>query len=155
MAEGLGEITATLDRLGQASEEAVKAAGRKIGEAGRRELIVEAGRVFGADRRFSGARGSRTAGGQAGASYKAGPDRVVIYPTGDPWYIFLKGRGRSNIAPKRKRALRTPYGARRRVHGGRLAPRPPSLLDPPAERTATAAAKILADTIIETAARTL
>lgn len=154
MAEGLGQITAFLGDLQKAQDEAIRKAGQEIGAAGRQEVLLLASELFGPDRKFSGARGSKTAGRAASASYRAFPDRVEIYPSGDPFYIFLKGRGRSNIAPKhrargrRRAAVKTPWGAFRRVHGGRLAPRPPSILDPAEQKTATRAAKLLADAVV-------
>lgn len=154
MAEGFAQVTELVGDVQKATEEALRLAGNAIGQAGRLEVLALAVQLFGADRKFSGARGSRTAGGRATASYLAFPDRVEVYPSGDPFYIFLKGRGRSNISPKgakrgkRRAALKTPYGAFRRVHGGRMAPRPPSILDPAERRTAEKATQIIADTII-------
>jgi len=138
MAEGLAELRATLDKATGALEAAQKQAGKEIGYLGREEVNRAAERLFGGDRRFSGAKGpprSKTAGKQATVTFRVFSDRVEVYPSGDPWYIFLKGRGRSNIVPrhKKRRALSTPYGAFRRVHGGAMASRPGEL-DPPTDR---------------------
>lgn len=150
MADGFAQVHQFIADIEKANADAIKKAGNDIGTAGREEMIVLAAELFGADRKFSGSATSKKAKRQAGATFTAFPQKVEIYPTGDPFYIFLKGRGRSNIAPRRRgrHAVRTPYGAFRRVHGGRLAPRPPSILDPAQRKTADRAAKILADTII-------
>lgn len=131
-------------------------AGRDVGYLGRDEVNAQAAILFGGDRRFSGAAGpprSKTAGRQATAGFKTFPDKVVINPSGDPWYITLFGRGRSNIAPRGKgkrsrQGVRTPFGVFRRVHGGRLAPKPVSILDPAVHRIAEGAPQLIADAII-------
>jgi hypothetical protein len=145
MAEGLAALGASLDKSAAALEDAAKEGRKAIGYMGREEVNREAAVIFGADRKFSGAARSKNARRQATASFRSFSDRVEVYPSGDPWYIFLKGRGRSNIAPRRKgrTALSTPFGVFRRVHGGRMAPRPPSLLDPPTKRIADKAPELI------------
>jgi len=152
----LGDLNPFVAAAQKAMAGAMRTAGREIGYLGRDEVNAEAARLFGPDRRFSGAKGSKTAGRQATANFKMKPpDAVTINPSGDPWYITLFGRGRSNIAPKHRArgrarsAIRTPFGAFRRVHGGAMHPKPVSVLDPAVKRIAEGAADILANAIIE------
>lgn len=109
-----------------------RAVGKQLGQLGKEEVLRQAKVVFGADRKFSGAKHSRNARRAAGvSSYKITTDGVTIYPSGDPWYIMVLGRGRSNIKPvlKGRHAVRTPRGLFSHVHGGRMRARP-AVLDP-------------------------
>lgn len=125
MAADLSELTALVDRLGKAlGDDGQRQMIRAAAPAGRTAGLKEAAHVFGGDRKFSGAKRSAKAKRAANVTYKVNGLSVEWYPSGDPWYIFLKGRGARTIRPRRKRALRTPVGPRARVHGGRLAPRP-------------------------------
>lgn len=135
--DGLAELQSVLSSLPKAIEDAQKEAAKKIGYMGREEVNREAQHLWGPDQKFSGAKTSKKAKRKATASFKVLGDNVEIYPSGDPWYIFLKGRGRSNIAPRKKgrHALSTPFGVFRRVHGGHMAPRT-AILDPPTHRIA-------------------
>jgi hypothetical protein len=145
-----------LERVAAVVEKLPKTAGHAVGKMGRGELLDLASRTFGADRKFSGARTSRKARRIAGARYKVVGQQVEMYPTGDPFFIFLKGRGRHVIRPRRgAKALRLPDGGRRRsVLGGRLTPRP-HLLDPAVRAIRQEAPRIVDRNLAEQIGRVL
>lgn len=152
MAEGLAELQATIASLNDDIEKVPRAVAKQLGAMGNDEVRTLAAHVFGSDRKFSGARRSRKARRVATSNYKITLNDVTVYPTGDPWYIFMMGRGRSNIRPNKAKALATPQGPRASAHGGRLAPRP-DLLDPAIRRISEQAPKIVSDGIDEAARR--
>ncbi len=155
MADDLSSVGTFLGKLDANIAKVPRDAGRDIGKMGRTVVLAEAVRIFGGDRKFSGARGSRKAKRVAGARYKVFGERVEIYPTGDPWYIFMKGRGRHPIRPWKKKALKLPSGGgwgpddkgvRLAVLGGRLEPRE-DLLDPAEGMIRVRAPKIVSDAL--------
>src|SRR5262245_35656078 len=101
MDSGLGELRETVDRLGAAIERVPRQVGHAVGKVGKEEVNRQAVSVFGGDKKFSGARTSRKARRAATVRYSIFGDRVEVYPSGDPWYIFVKGRGRSNIVARK------------------------------------------------------
>lgn len=123
MAE-LNALVELVDDLGSALDDVPRLAGRAIGAMGKEEFTDLATKLWGGDRKFSNSRFSRKAKRVAGVRYNLFADRVEIQPTGDPWYIWAKGRGRHRIVARRGGAVRTPFGPRRSAHGGHLQPRP-------------------------------
>lgn len=124
----MAELNAILELaadLGGALDDVPRLAGRAIGAMGKEEFTDLATKLWGGDRKFSNSRFSRKARRVAGVKYNLFSDRVEIQPTGDPWYIWAKGRGRHRIVVRGGRgSVRTPWGPRRSAHGGRLEPRP-------------------------------
>ena len=123
MAEGLGELTRLADGLEASLTRVPREAGPALAAAGKEEVERLAVRLFGGDRAFSNARHSRKAKRPAGGWAKVMGDEVKIGATGDPFFIWVKGRGRHTIRPHHGRAVLSPFGPRRKVRGGRLAPR--------------------------------
>ncbi len=125
MAADLSELTNLVKRLEtNLGAEGQRKMARAAAVAGRTAALAEASSRWGGDRKFSGSRRSVKARRVAGVRYKQTGTTVEWLPTGDPWYITLKGRGNHVIRPRKAKALRTPAGPRARAHGGRLAPRP-------------------------------
>jgi hypothetical protein len=158
MAEGLAELAAIGRRLEGNLSRLNRDAGHRVGKAGNDEVRKQASVVFGPDHKFSGARGSKTAGRKATVRYRVEKDQVHVDPGGDPWYIFIKGRGRHVIRPRRgkkKSGLRLPDGeVRRSVVGGRMAPRP-QVLDPVVPRIANKAARAYSEAVNAAITRSL
>lgn len=120
-----------------------------LGRMGQGKLLDLEGDVFGSDRRFSGAKRSRNARRPAGARFRnVDAGSVAVFPTGDPPYIFLRGRGGGKRIYPRKRsgykAVGGPGGPRRYAIVGRLAPRP-NLLDPAIRKMADEAPRVVLD----------
>jgi hypothetical protein len=116
--------------------------GHQIGRVGNEEVRAEYTKLFGGDHKFSGAQKSKKARRKATVRYRVSRDSVEIIPSGDPIYIFMMGRGRTRIRPRKKKALATPVGVYSTVLGGRLEPRPQSL-DPAERRIADKSARVV------------
>jgi hypothetical protein len=137
---------------GLAIGKSTDAALRAVGKMGVDEMNVEATKLWGGDRKFSGAARSAKAKRAANAAFKASEDRVEIYPLGDPWYITARGRAAKVIKPRRrsgKKALRLPDGeVRSTVMGGAL-PARPEVVKPPFTRIGQKAPRIMRRTITD------
>lgn len=128
---------------------------RDLGTMGREEVLRVARDVFGADRKFSGAKRSRKAKRVATARYRIFADRVEIQPSGDPFMIFMRGRaGGKRIYPRRAKAVMTPGGPRRWSRVGKLAARP-DLLDPAETAIQAKAPRIVSDALDATIVKAL
>jgi len=114
-----GQLRALTGRLETLPDRAVG----KVGRAGNDVIYAEARRLWGADRKFSGAKRSRKARRAATVRYKLEGAAVVFYPSGDPWHITMKGRaGGKRIRPKPARRRATAgKGRGRAAVGGRMA----------------------------------
>lgn len=124
----------------------------ELGKMGKEILIKQAGDLFGPDRRFSGSTRSRKAKRKAYAGFRyVGNDAVAVYPSGDPWYIFLKGRnGGAPIYPTKKSGKKSVGRDRehqaRHTYVGTLDPRP-NLLDPSVRKIGQKAPNQVAKTV--------
>jgi hypothetical protein len=142
MAGVLGEVEKVAVNLQREIDQLHRTIAREVGEAGRDELNAEATRLWGSDRKFSGSERSAKAKRAADASYRIQGDSVVIYPTGDPWYITAYGRAKKPIKPRRRRgaasksALRFPDGEVRLEVVGGVLPARPGIIDRSADEIA-------------------
>lgn len=167
MADDFAAAARRFEKLAAGVKDLPRATAAKLGRMGRTEVLQVESRLFGSDRRFSGAAHSRKARRPASASFKADTsgETVTIFPTGDPIYIRIKGRrGGATIRPvgvrgvsKRRRAagqgpsgrasaVRVPgsdTGFRATSRVGRLAPQPRAL--DPAEREIRRQAPVIVD----------
>lgn len=147
MADGLAELEAVLGRIEASIRDIGRVAGNALGAMANEEVKRQAVVLFGSDRRFSGSRRSKNARRQATASYKVTANGVSVFPSGDPWYIYMLGRGRSNIRPGRgTAALRTPFGPKASVHGGAMRDHPQAL-DPAVTAIADRAPQVIFDAL--------
>lgn len=139
-ADGFAELAKIGQSLNADLSRLNRQVGHRIGRIGNEEVRAEYTKLFGGDHKFSGAARSKKARRKATVRYRVGRDSVEIVPSGDPIYITMMGRGRSNIRPVRKKALSTPVGVYASVHGGRLVARP-GVLDPAEKRIADQSAQ--------------
>lgn len=163
MADDLAGLAVKMGRVADGVDRLPRTAGHAVGRVGKDAVLTLARDTFGADRKFSGARGSRKAKRIATARYSIFASHVEVYPSGDPFYIFMKGRGRHMIRPWKKKALKLPHGGgwgpadkgvRRAVLGGALAPRT-NLLDPAVREIAREAPKAIDKALVQTITKAL
>lgn len=157
MADDLDGLARSMSRLGDGLDRLPRTSGHAVGRIGKDAVLDLARKVFGSDRKFSGAKNSRKAKRVATAKYSIVSDTAVeIYPSGDPFYIFMKGRGRHVIRPRKgKGGLAFSDGeVRRSVIGGRLAPRE-DLLDPAVKQIGREAPKAVDKALQDTIRRAL
>lgn len=141
-----------MDRMEISVRQLNRAVGKQLGQLGKDEVLRQAKVVFGADRKFSGSKRSKGARRPAGvSSYKITADGVTIYPSGDPWYIMVLGRGRSDVKPVLggRHAVKTPFGLFSHVHGGAFRGRP-QVLDPIVTAIGEKAPDIILDALLQT-----
>lgn len=149
MTTDLAGYAATARRYGKQIAETPRTVRADLGRMGQGKLLDLESDVFGGDRRFSGAARSRRARRPASAKFRnVDAGSVAVFPTGDPPYIFLRGRGGGKRIYPRKRsghkAVGGPGGPRRYAIVGRLAPRP-NLLDPAIRKMSDEAPRVVLD----------
>lgn len=97
-------------RIASSLDEVAFRSSHKVGQYGKGVLLGEARSMFGADRKPSNwKRGRKTVNARYTVKRQGATVHGELYPTGDPFYVFVKGRTGGERIESRKNS-----GARRR-----------------------------------------
>jgi hypothetical protein len=129
----LAQAAAHVATIGRDLDAVALRASHRAAQYGKRLVVAEAVEMFGPDRRpHNWRKGRKTVNARYTIKQSGGVVSGVLYPTGDPFYVFTVGRHRGSYTTKRGNRKGYPAMAGRPEHWHRITrvfiPRYPELV---------------------------